>query len=301
MRCPAGRPGRAPQRTLAQPASATAFRSAVRATVAVFGKWDAVDGSRLAAALAFYAMLSLAPFVLVVVAVGNWWLGTDTAALYLSSRIQDFIGPDAARLVTRLMQHRDMLPSAHRWGAQVGTLITIVGATAAYAELQHAFNRIFGVVRRPAMLMLLRARALSFLLVIATGFLLVLSLGLSLGVAMLVNHATLVLGIGVSSIINEAAGFVLVTLAFAALLRVLPDRPPHGRDAWFGAIVSAALFAAGKFAVGAYVTRYAVDSAYGAVGTVIAIMLWIYFTAAIVLMGAVITSVSMARPLAAAQ
>jgi membrane protein len=205
----------------------------------------------------------------------------------------DLIGPEAARLVDLLVQNRDLLPSTHRLGAQIGTLITLVGATAAYAELQHAFNRIFGEVRRPALLLLLRARAVSFALVIATGFLLVASLGLSLGVTMLVNHESRIFGIGVSAIVNEVATFAVIALAFAALLRALPDRPPHGRDAWFGALLSAALFAASKFAVGAYVTRYAVSSTYGAVGTAIAIMLLIYFTAAILLFGAVITSVTM--------
>jgi len=267
--------------------------SPLKTAVAVVRKWNAIDGSRLAAALAFYSILSLAPFLLLVVAVANWWLGTETASQYLSSRIQDLIGPEAARLVDRLVQSRDLLPSTHRVGAQIGTLITLVGATAAYAELQHAFNRIFGEVRRPALLVLLRARALSFGLVIATGFLLVASLGLSLCVTLLVNHESRIFGIGVSAIVNEVATFAVIALAFAALLRTLPDRPPHGRDAWFGALLSAALFAASKFAVGSYVSRYAVSSTYGAVGTAIAIMLWIYFTAAVLLFGAVITSVTM--------
>ena len=285
---PDGRPG---QRSAEHRAAIT--RTASQTVLALLRKWNAVDGSRLAAAIAFYSMLSLAPFLLLVVAVGNWWLGTDAAAQYLSSRIGDLIGADAARLAERLARSRDMLPSTHRFGAQVGTLITIVGATAAYAELQHAFNRIFGEVRRPAMLALLRARALSFGLVIGTGFLLVCSLGLSLGVTMLVNHETRILGVGVSAIVNELAMFTLIAVVFAALLRVLPDRPPRGRDAWFGALSSAALFAASKLAVGAYVARYAVGSTYGAVGTAIALMLWIYFTAAILLVGAVITSVTM--------
>lgn len=271
----------------------TILAPAVRTAIAVVRKWNAIDGSRLAAALAFYSMLSLAPFLLLVVAVANWWLGTNTAAYYLSSRVQDLIGPEAARLVDRLVQSRDLLPSTHRFGAQMGTLITLVGATAAYAELQHAFNRIFGEVGRPAILDLLRARALSFGLVIVTGFLLVASLGLSIGIATLVNDETQISGFGVSAIVNEAATFAVIALAFAALLRALPDCPPHGRDAWFGALLSAALFAASKFAVSMYVSRYAVTSTYGAVGTAVAIMLWIYFTAAILLFGAVITSVTM--------
>jgi hypothetical protein len=127
---PDGRPG---QRPADHRAAIT--RTASHTVVVVLRKWNAVDGNRLAAAISFYSMLSLAPFLLLVVAVGNWWLGTDTAMQYLSSRIEDLIRADAARLVEPLARSHDMLPSTHRFGAQVGTLVTIIGATAACAEL----------------------------------------------------------------------------------------------------------------------------------------------------------------------
>jgi membrane protein len=238
-------------------------------------------------------MLSLAPFLILLVAVGSWWLGTDTTTHYLTSRIGELMGPDAARLIDRLAATHDAPPAFHRWGASVGTVITIVGATAAYAELQHALNRIFGELRRPPMLVLLRARALSFCLVVGTGILLIGSFALSLGIAMFVNHETRIAGFGVSTLVNEVLTFVLIVVAFAAMLRVLPDCPPHGRDAWFGAIVSAALFAASKFAIGSYISRYTLHSAWGAVGTAVALMLWIYFMAATFLAGAVVTKVRM--------
>ena len=141
---PAGRPGQGPAGLPATPLS-----SAMDA-LAVWRQWNAVDGSRLAAALAFYSMLSLAPLLILLVAVGSWWLGTDTTTHYLTSRIAELMGPDAARLVDRLAASRDVPPAFHRWGASVGTVITIVGATAAYAELQHALNRIFGELRARA-------------------------------------------------------------------------------------------------------------------------------------------------------
>ena len=268
-------------------------RSVGQTALAIWRKWTAVDGSRLAAALAFYSLLSLAPFLILIAAVGSWWLGTDTATHYLTSRVSELMGPDAARLIDRLVQSGNLPAGAPRWGASIGTALSIVGATAAYAELQHALNRIFGEFRRPPMLVLLRARALSFLLVIATGILLMASFALSIGIAMFVNHETRIFGIGISAIVNEVVTFGVITVAFAALLRVLPDCPPHGRDAWFGAVVSAALFAASKFAIGAYVTHYTVHSAYGAVGTTVALMLWIYFTATTLLAGAIITRVTM--------
>ena len=285
---PAGHPGQGPAGRPATP-----LHSAMDALVAVWRQWNAVDGGRLAAALAFYSMLSLAPFLILLVAVGSWWLGTDTTTHYLTSRIAELMGQDAARLVDRLAASQDVPAAFHRWGASVGTVIAVVGATAAYAELQHALNRIFGELRRPPMLMLLRARALSFCLVVGTGILLIASFALSLAITMFVNHETRIAGFGVSAAVNEVSTFALIVVAFAAMLRVLPDCPPHGRDAWFGAIVSAALFAASKFAIGSYISRYTMHSAWGAVGTGVALMLWIYFMAATFLAGAVITSVRM--------
>jgi len=266
----------------------------MRTLRAAWQKWTAVDGTRMAAALAFYSILSLAPFLILVAAVGSWWMGSDAATQYLAARAGELIGPGAGRLVARLADSGAIGTDFHRLSAWFGSAITIIGATAVYAELQHALNMIFGEVSRSSILALARARLLSFGLVLFTGALLTASLALSLAVAMLVNHETRILGVGVSTAVNEAVTFAVIALAFAALLRVLPDRPPRGRDVWLGATVSALLFAIGKFAVGAYVTRYAVRSPYGAAGTTIAIMLWIYFTAATFFAGAVLASVAIA-------
>lgn len=271
-------------------------KGSMHTLTAVWRKWQAVDGARLAAALAFYSMLSLAPFLILVAAVAGWWLGSDAATQYLSFRAGELIGPGAARLVDRLVASGAIVTDIHRLGASIGTAVIVVGATAAYAELRHALNVIFGEVPRSSVRAVLRARALSFLLVLATGLVLVASLALSVGIAMFVNPETRILGFGASTIVNEIATFAVIALAFAAVLRVLPDRPPKGRHAWFGAIVSAGLFAIGKFAIGAYVSRYALHSPYGAAGTTVAIMLWMYFTAATFLAGAVITSVAWAAP-----
>jgi membrane protein len=258
---------------------------------AFWEKWNSVDADRLAAAVAFYTILSLAPLLILVVAVGSWWVGADATQHYLSTQIAELIGREGGELVDALVNGRDLSPPLHGWGAWIGMAITSIGATATFAELQHALNRIFGEVRRPAMTALLRARVLSFGLVLGTGFLLVMSLVLSAALTVLVDRGAENASIRAGAIVNELAGFAVITIAFAALLRVLPDRPPHGRQVWTGAIVSAALFAGGKYAIGWYVTRLALGSAYGAAGTVVVIMLWIYFSAATFLAGAVLASV----------
>ncbi len=185
---PAGRPGQGPDGRRHAP-----IRSAVEALVAVWRQWNAVDGSRLAAALAFYSMLSLAPFLILLVAVGSWWLGTDTTTHYLTSRIAELMGPDAARLVDRLAASHDVPPAFHRWGASVGTVIT---RRRCHGRLRRAAACAQPDIRRsapPPMLVLVRARALSFCLVVGTGILLIASFALSLGIAMFVNHETTIL------------------------------------------------------------------------------------------------------------
>ena len=257
---------------------------------AVWEKWNSVDADRLAAAVAFYTVLSLAPLLILVVAVGSWWVGADATRHYLSTQIADLIGREGGELVDRLVSGRDVPSALDGWGAWLGMAITAIGATATFAELQHALNRIFGEIPRPAMTALLRARLLSFGLVLGTGFLLVASLVLSAALTMLVDRGAQNASVRAGAIVHELAGFVVIAMALAALLRVLPDRPPHGRQVWTGAIVSAALFAGGKYAIGWYVTRFALGSAYGAAGTVVVIMLWIYFSVATFLAGAVLAS-----------
>ncbi len=256
-----------------------------------FGTWNSVDANRLAAALAYYTVLSLAPFLILVVAVGSWWVGADATRQYLSTQIADLVGREGGQLVDRLVSSRPVPSSLDTWGAWMGVAITAVGATATFAQLQDALDRIFGNVDRPALWEFLRARALSFCLVLGTGLLLAASLVLSAALTMLVDRGVESTSIRVGAMVNELVSFVVTAIAFAALLRVLPDRPPRGRQLWIGAGVSAALFAGGKYLIGWYVTRFAMGSAYGAAGTVVILMLWIYFSAATFLAGAVLASV----------
>jgi membrane protein len=257
---------------------------------AIWDKWNAVDADSLAAAVAFYTVLSLAPFLILVVAVGSWWVGLDATRHFLSVQIAGSIGPDSASFVERLVAGPGLPQELDGWAAWLGTAIIAIGATATFAELQHALNRIFGEVPRGTIVALLRARALSFVLVIGTGLLLGMSLVLSTALTLLVNREAGNLAVLTGAIVNEVVGFVVVAIAFVGLLRVLPDRPPRGRRLWIGAIASALLFVAGKYVLGWYVTQFALGSAYGAAGTIVVIMLWIYFCAAAFLAGALLAN-----------
>ena len=256
----------------------------------VWERWNAVDADSLAAAVAFYAVLSLAPFLILVVAVGSWWVGLDAARHFLSVQIAGLIGPDSASMVERLVSGPGLPKELDGWAAWIAAAVIAIGASATFAELQHALNRIFGEVERGAMVELLRARAMSFGLVVATGLLLGVSLLLSTALTVLADRGAADVGVRTGAIVNEGVGFVVIAIAFALLLRVLPDRPPRGRRVWIGAFASALLFGAGKYLLGWYVARFALGSAYGAAGAVVVIMLWIYFSAATFLAGAVLAS-----------
>ena len=265
--------------------------AALRVPLAMWHKWNDVDGDGLAAAVAFYAMLSLAPLVILIVAIGGAWLGADTTRHYFSLELAGVIGNDGADLVDQLITARDLPSSLGDWAAWAGLVVLIVGATATFAQLQHALDRIFGQADRPALLELLRVRALSFLLVLGAGFLLGASLVVSSTLKLIVAHGTVSHGLHVGMWINEIVSFFVALIAMEALLRVLPDRPPRGRQIWIGALFGAALLALGRYLVGWYVGRFSLGSAYGAAGTVVVLMVWIYFSTIVFLAGAVLACV----------
>jgi len=265
--------------------------AALRVPIAMWHKWNEVDGDGLAAAVAFYAMLSLAPLVILIVAIGGAWLGADTTRRYFSREVAGVIGNDGADLVDNLISARDLPSSLGSWAAWAGFVVLIVGATATFAQVQHALDRIFGQADRPALLELLRVRALSFLLVLSAGILLGLSLVVSSTLKLIVEHGTASHALRMGTWINEIVSFFVALIAMAALLRVLPDRPPQGRQIWIGALFGAALLALGRYLVGWYIGHFSLGSAYGAAGTVVVLMVWIFFSTLAFLAGAVLACV----------
>ena len=262
---------------------------AVALVRALAHEWGRVDGIHLAAALAFYSVLSLAPFLLVVIAIASYMLGSDRATQYMLGQIADVAGAQTAQFVGGLLAGAH--PAAGREGAKalIGLAVTLAGATATFAELSHGLDRIFGE-RGYGAFGVVRTRMLAFGLVIGVALLSIVSLVLSAGVhAMLssVAHADLWFAVG-SAAANELVSFVVLAVAFGAILRVLPQCPPRRRAAWMGGAAAAGLFVVGKFAIGWYLAHFALTSAYGAAGAVVVLMLWIYWSSILFFAGAVI-------------
>jgi membrane protein len=256
----------------------------------VAAEWSRADATHLAAALAFYSVLSLAPFLLVVVAIATWLLGSDVATRYLLEQIADTAGAQTAQFIGGLVS--GARPEREGIKALVGITATLAGATATFAELSHGLDRVFGDVARGA-LGLVRTRLVAFGLVVGVAVLSIASLLLSAGVqAMLsrVAHADMWRAM-LGATVNELTSFGVLTVAFAAILRVLPARRPRMRAAWIGGLTAAALFVVGKFAIAWYLAHFALASAYGAAGAIVVVMLWIYWSSALFFAGAVVARV----------
>ena len=276
---------------------ATLHSRPVRFVRDVGAEWSRADGTHLAAALAFYSVLSLAPFLLVVVAVAGWLLGSEAATRALLAQIADVAGASTAKFVGSLVSGAHPVAEQESAKALIGLAVTLAGATATFAELQHGLDRVFGE-RVHGAFGLVRTRLIAFGLVVAVAFLSMASLALSAGVHSMLSsvaHADMWRA-ALGALANEVVSFVLLALAFFAILRVLPERAPRRRAAWIGAATAAGLFVVGKFVIGWYLAHFALASAYGAAGAVVVVMLWIYWSSALFFVGAVVAHVVDGRP-----
>jgi membrane protein len=245
------------------------------------------------AAIAFYTVTSIAPLLLIVIAIAGLAFGRDAAQGALTAQIGSLMGQQTA----------DVLQSAiaSASGKSSGILATIVGvvtvmvtASGVFGEMQSALNAIWkakphgGTVSR-----LLRARAASLGLVGALGFLLLVSLAVSAALTAFGNYLNGVLPFGkiIIEALNVLVSLVLISILFAAIYKVLPDRPIEWREVIVGAVVTAVLFTIGKSLIGWYIGSSAVASSYGAAGALIVLLLWVYYSAQIFLLGAEFTKV----------
>ena len=250
--------------------------------------WIEDDAPTMGAALAFYTMLSLAPLLLVAVGFAGFFVGRDEAQTALISQLSAVLGDKAAAAV------RSLLDAAASQGegkmaALLGIVTMMLGATTVFAELRADLDRIWQhKVQSSGFKRLFAARFFSFLLVMGIGALLLFSL-----VATTFLAAVGAWWFGKSELavhaIEFASSFVLITLLFALIYKVIPRVRVAWRDVWIGAAVTAALFAVGKFLIGLYLGRSSVASAFGAAGSVVVMMVWVYYSAQVFLLGAEFT------------
>jgi membrane protein len=252
------------------------------------------DVMRLGAALAFYTTVAVAPLLVLAIALAGTVFGEGEARLTIIGEIERLAGSQASAAVAAVQS-----PTATTTGMLatllgVGTLI--FGALGVFTNLQDALNAIWRVPPRPTngWWHFLRRRLFSLATVLATGFLLLVSLVASAVLSWLGTQTAQRLGLPVFGLqlVNNGISFGVVTSLFALVFRLLPDTPVRMRHVWIGAAVTAVLFTAGKSALGLYLGRASLTSAYGAAGSLLVLLLWCYYAAQIVFLGAEFTRVT---------
>ena len=256
--------------------------------------WNDHDASTQSAALAFYTMFSLAPLLLVIIALAGRAFGPTAVRGEIQAEFQDWMGKDAASFVQNILRTAAERQT-NRLARILGGLTLVFGASGVFVQLQQSLNRIWGVVPKPGAVLksLLRKRMLSFAVVLCIGFLLVVSLLLSTALVALGDYLErrFQLPVKLLHVSNILVSFVLVTLLFALIYRLLPDVRLRWRDVFLGAIVTSVLFGVGKTMIGFYLGRTGAASAYGAAGSLVMILSWVYYSALVFLLGAEFTRV----------
>lgn len=243
------------------------------------------------AAMAFYAVTSLAPILLIVVAITGFVFGHDAAQDALAAQLTGLMGQQSAELMQSAVKSASARSSGI-WATVIGLVTLLVTASGVFGEMQSALNVIWKVQPEGSSLgRIVRARAASLGLVGALGFLLIVSLVASAAITALGDLINLYLPFGtvILSVLNGTLSFLLLSALFAAIYKVLPDRALEWRDVGVGALVTAALFTLGKSLIGWYIGSSAVTSSYGAAGALLVILLWVYYSAEIFLLGAEFT------------
>ncbi|HWB40303.1 MAG TPA: YihY/virulence factor BrkB family protein [Gemmatimonadales bacterium] len=261
----------------------------LRRTVA--GWWND-NVPRLGASLAYYTLFALAPILIVAITVAGFFFGAEAVQREVTGQIGGLVGPQGGRAVQAMLEAASQR-TGNGLATGIGLVTFFLGATGAFLELQTALNGIWRVKPRAdaGLKDMLLQRLLSFGLVIGVGFVLLVSLLVSAALSALNRYIgafvpeVAVLWQGVNTLVSLG----VVTLLFAMIFQFLPDADLRLRDVWMGALVTAGLFTVGKFAIGLYLGTSDVASTYGAAGSVVVLLIWVYYSSQIVLLGAEFT------------
>lgn len=260
----------------------------------VLDEWNADKVTRLAASLAYYTVFSLAPLLIVIIAVVGLVLGTDVAQKQIVGQFQALVGAQGADLVNGLLNNTRRVQT-NIIAAVIGIVAILLGATGVVGELKDALNTIWNVAPKPGrnFFATIIERLFSFGMVLGIGFLLLVSLMVS---AALTAFGSYVSGffsqwVLIAQVLDLLISFLGVTFLFAVLFKFLPDAHVAWRDVWFGSVVTALLFTLGKYLIGLYLGNSNVATPFGAAGSLVILFIWVYYMAQILFLGAEITQV----------
>ncbi len=262
---------------------------------ATFSAWIDDHASSMGAALAYYTVFSIAPLLLIVISIAGLIFGVDVAKEEIIAQLQGLMGKTGALVVQGLLESVSK-PTESLTAAIIGVVLLMIGATTVFVELQDDLNRIWRAPKRTedaGIFGLIRTQVLSFGMILGIGFLLIVSLIFSAALAALGKWWEPLFGrFGLlANLVDVTLSFVLITIAFAMIYKLMPRMKIDWRDVWIGAVVTAFLFTIGKFLIGFYIGRSGIASGFGAAGSLVGLLVWIYYSAQIFLMGAEFTRI----------
>jgi len=253
-------------------------------------QWVAHKDARMGAALSYYSVFSVGPLILIAVAVAGLFFGRDAVQGQVAESLRGLLGENGALAIN------GMLASANR--PQEGLIASLFGIVALVAaalgvvvQLKDAFNTVWEVEEVPARGVwgFTRTYVLSLAAVLAVGFLLMVSMIMTAGLAAFGKHLGSALPEASLQVAGFAVSFLMIALLFGLMFKWMPDAPVAWRDVWLGAIATAALFEVGKFLIGLYIGKQGLESTYGAASSLVVVLIWVYYSAQIVLLGAEFT------------
>ena len=259
-----------------------------------FQKWSTDKAPRLGAALSYYTVFSLVPLLILTIAIAGLVFGKDAAQQAMMGQIESLVGPQSAAAIQQMLEIAQK-PSSGALASLIAVGTLLLGASGVFAQLQDALNTVWGVEPKTGRGIwgVIKDRFFSFMAVLGTGFLLLVSLVLSAALAAfgklflssLPGQETAL------HVANFAISFGVITLLFAMMFKLLPDAKIVWHDVWIGAGITSLLFTVGKFLIGMYLGKADVGSAYGAAGSLVILLVWVYYSSQILLFGAEFTSV----------
>ncbi|VEP18494.1 Ribonuclease BN [Hyella patelloides LEGE 07179] len=259
-----------------------------------FKEWQNDKASLLAAALAYYTVFSITPLLVIAIAIVGAVFGQETARGEILEQINSLVGEQGAQAIEMALNNANQ-PEISSVASIISVVVLLIGASGVFAQLQEALNTVWNVKAKPegGIWNFIRKRLLSFGMVLAIGFLLLVSLILS---AVLSGISKLEIDLlpGLTSFweaLNFGVSFGFIAVLFALIYKYLPDATIRWKDVWVGAITTALLFSLGKYLIGLYLGRGSLGSAYGAAGSLIVFLTWVFYSAQILLFGAELTQV----------
>lgn len=270
-------------------------------TVSLFkdatSNWLSDNATMMSGSIAYSTVFSIAPILIIAVTIASFAFGEEASRGELHRAIQGLVGADGATAIQTMIRASAKKPHTGVFATVISTVVLIIGASSAFSQLQQSLNLIWKVeAPRPGhnkIWEMIRQRLLTFGMVLAIGFLLLVSLVLTAALAAVGGYLQNLLpgGAGFWMVANSLFSFAVITTLFAAIYKILPDAKLRWKDVWVGAAVTALLFTVGKFLIGLYIGQSSIASSYGAMGSLVVFLVWVYYSSAILLFGAEFTRV----------